>query len=239
MKSLSVWLMGLMIFVQVSAAQQSVISGQVRLSGGLPVAGAEVVLFDLADLRRGAVARAMTDASGQFALSLAAVGSALPQGFALGANYPNPFNPATVVPYELAATSQVRLEVFNALGQRMATLVDGEQSAGAYSARWDGTDAAGRAVAAGVYLYRLTVDGGQQTRRMVLVDGQAGVPTGGASVEALPLAAGASSAYGLVVAGEGLVPYVDADFRVDEGMGAVAIEVAAWARWAGEGSAGR
>ena len=105
-----------------------------------------MVLFDLGDLRRGVVAQAMTDADGLFALPLAAVGAgaALPEGFVLGANYPNPFNPATIIPYRLAATAQVRLEVFNALGQRMAVLVDGEQAAGTYQAQWDATDAVGR-----------------------------------------------------------------------------------------------
>ena len=111
--------------------------GQVRLSGGLPVAEAQVMLFDLSDLR-GVVAQATTDADGLFALPLAALGGAvaLPEGFALGANYPNPFNPATIIPYQLAATSQVRLEVFNTLGQRMVLLVEGEQGAGSYQARW-------------------------------------------------------------------------------------------------------
>ena len=224
MKSLVACLMGLMAFVQAGATQQPTVSGQVRLSGGLPVAGAQVMLFDLADLRRGAVAYATTDESGHFALPLATLGTSLPQGFALGANYPNPFNPATIIPYELAATSLVKLEVFNTLGQRIATLVDGEQGAGAYSVRWDATDASGQAGAAGLYLYRLTVDGAQQTGRMVLVDGQAGVPMRGTSIEALPMAGSPSSAYGtygLVVAGPGLVTYVDSDFGVEVGMGPV------------------
>ncbi|MCY3791185.1 MAG: hypothetical protein OXH63_20605 [Gemmatimonadetes bacterium] len=69
--------------------------------------------------------------------------------------------------------------MFNILGQHMATLVDEEQAAGSYRARWDGTDAAGRAAASGVYFYRLTVVGVHQTGRMVLVDGQVGVPAGG------------------------------------------------------------
>ena len=228
MKSLMVCLIGLLVSAQAGLASLPVISGQVRLSDGWPVAGAQVVLFDLADLRRGAVAHATTDETGQFALSLAALGRlALPQGFALGQNYPNPFNPSTIIPYQLAATSQVRLEVFNTLGQQMATLVDGNQEAGSYQAQWDGTDAAGRAAAAGLYLYRLTVDGAQQTGRMVLVDGQAGVPMGGGSVEVLPMVVEPSSSYGLVVAGEGLVPYVDSDFGVEVGMGPVDIEVRA------------
>ena len=74
--------------------------GQVRLLKGLPVAGARVMLFDLADLRRGAVATATTDQSGYFALPQAALGgSALPQAWTLGQNYPNPFNPSTIIPY--------------------------------------------------------------------------------------------------------------------------------------------
>ena len=160
MKSLMVCLMSLLVFVQTGAAQQSTVEGQVRLGGGLPVAGAQVLLFDLGDLRRGVVAQATTDASGLFALPLAALGGAfaLPEGFVLGANYPNPFNPATLIPYQLATTAQVRLEVFNTLGQRMATLVEGEQGAGTYQARWDGTDAVGRAGCCGAV--SVSADGG-------------------------------------------------------------------------------
>ena len=249
MKSLMVCLMGLLVFVQTGAAEQSTVAGQVRLSGGLPVAEAQVLLFDLRDLRRGVLAQATTDEDGLFALPLAALGGAfaLPEGFVLGANYPNPFNPATIIPYQLAATAQVRLEVFNLLGQRMAVLVDGEQVAGTYQAQWDATDASGRAAAAGVYLYRLTVastgsgEGGMATGRMVLVDGQAGFDrTSASSVEPLSLRGGGSSlraelvearpveasdsAYGLVVLGEGLVVYVDADFRIGAGMESVEIE---------------
>ena len=229
MKSLVACLMGLMIFIQADATQQPTVSGHVRLSGGLPVAGAQVMLFDLSDLRRGAVVQATTDEAGQFALPLAALGGAFARldGFVLGANYPNPFNPSTIIPYELAATSQVRLDVFNALGQRIVKLVDGAQGAGAYSAQWDGTDEAGRAVGAGIYIYRLTVDGAQQTGRMVLIDGQAGVPMRGASVEALPMAEGPSSAYGLVVSGPGVSTYVDSDFGVEVGMEPVQVEVEA------------
>ena len=86
MKSLMVCLIGLLVFVQVGAAQQSMVAGQVRLTGGLPVAGAQVALFDLRDLRRGVVAQATTDVDGLFALPLAALGGgfALPQGFCAG-----------------------------------------------------------------------------------------------------------------------------------------------------------
>ena len=72
----------------------------------------------------------------------------------------------------------VRLEVFNLLGQRIATLVDGGRAAGSHTAEWDATDAAGQAVGAGVYLYRLSGDGASITRRMLLIDGQAGIASG-------------------------------------------------------------
>ena len=101
-------------------------------------------------------------------------GSALPQGFSLGQNYPNPFNPSTIIPYQLSVSAHVRLEVFNLLGQRIATLVDGQRPAGVHTALWNATGAAG------VYIYRLTMGGASLTRRMVLVDGLAGIPIGGA-----------------------------------------------------------
>ena len=72
MKSLMVCLVGLLVSVQASSVSPPVISGQVRLSDGAPVAGAQVVLFDLADLSRGAVGQATTDEAGQFVLPLAA-----------------------------------------------------------------------------------------------------------------------------------------------------------------------
>ena len=230
MSFLMVCLVGLLVSVDASPVSSPMIEGQVRLSNGSPVVGAQVVLFDLADLRRGLVGQAITDEAGQFALPLAAGGGwVMPSEVGLGPNYPNPFNPSTLIPYQLAATSPVRLEVFNILGQRVATLVDGQQEAGAYVARWDGTDAVGRAAASGVYFYRLTVAGAHWTGKMVLVDGQAGVPLGGGSVAAVPLAAGSGSSatYGLVVSGEGLVTYADSDFVVEAGQGPVELEVAA------------
>ena len=160
MKAANVCLIGL-VFV-VSASAEPLFEGRVRLASGEPVADAQVRLFDMTDLRQGAIARAVTDGTGYFALPLAALaGSVLPQGFTLGPNYPNPFNPSTIIPYQLAASSAVRLEVFNLLGQHIATLVDGERPAGFHTATWHAVDGAGRAVGAGVYIYRMTVGFGE------------------------------------------------------------------------------
>ncbi len=222
-------LIGLVLVVSVSAEPQ--LEGRVRLESGEPVADAQVRLFDLTDLQQGAVARAQTDGTGYFALPLAALGGrALPERFALGPNYPNPFNPSTSIPYQLTASAAVRLEVFNLLGQHIATLVDGERAAGFHTATWHAVDRAGRAVGAGVYIYRMTVGVESQTGRMVLIDGQAGLAAGGMASVMLGVAGGgldgaASEVYGLLVSGAGLAPYVDSAFRVEAGMAPVELVV--------------
>ena len=214
------------------ALAEPLVEGRVRLPSGAPVAGAQVQLFDLADLRAAPVG-ASTDESGYFTLPIGALpGLALPERFELGANYPNPFNPSTFIPYQLPAAMQVRLEVFNLLGQRIATLVDGEQGAGFHTAVWDATDAAGQAVGAGVYLYRLSGGGAKITRSMLLIDGQAGIRSGGSGSTGLGGDSGDEAAdpapiYGLTVSGPGLVPYVDPAFRVEAGMAPLEVVVEA------------
>ena len=226
MKSCIGSLIGLVLSISVGA--EPLLEGRVRLAAGEPAAGVQVRLFDLTDLREWV--GATTDEAGYFALPLRALpgAAALPARFDLGPNYPNPFNPSTVIPYQLLTSTHVRLEVFNVLGQRIATLVDGEQSAGFHTAQWDGTDAAGRAVGAGVYIYRLSGGGLTVSRRMVLVDGQAGTPEAASSGVSLAAGAGAAEVvevYGLTVSGPGLVPYVDPAFRVAAGMAPVDLVV--------------
>ncbi len=228
---------GLMVSSPVVA--ESLVEGWVRQSSGEPVEAAQIWVFDWTDLQRGAVAQATTDATGYFALPLALLGSSvLPQAWTLGQNYPNPFNPSTIIPYQLAAAAPVRLEVFNLLGQRIAMLVDGERPAGFHTATWHATDAAGRAVGAGVYIYRMTVSAERQTGRMVLLDGQAGVSAGGTASVWSGASGGSRSdgeqVYGLIVSGEGLAPYVDSSFRVEAGMAPVELVVQAGQHLAGK-----
>ncbi|MFH1007561.1 MAG: T9SS type A sorting domain-containing protein [Candidatus Latescibacterota bacterium] len=78
-----------------------------------------------------------------------------PLAFALGANYPNPFNAATVIPYTVEHAGDVRLSVYDELGRYVATLVQDVQIAGRYVAQWNGRSEAGAAVASGFYLVRL------------------------------------------------------------------------------------
>ena len=95
----------------------------------------------------------------------------LPQSTTLDQNYPNPFNSATVIRFALPVGGDVELSIFNLAGQRVVTLADGARAAGTYTVRWDGRDDDGRALASGVYLYRLRTDEGQQqeTRKLILL----------------------------------------------------------------------
>lgn len=88
----------------------------------------------------------------------------LPDEFSLMQNFPNPFNPETVIEYELAKGSDVVVEVFDILGRKCFTLVEQYQPVGKHRVSFDGHELSG-----GVYFYRLTADGFVQTRKMVLL----------------------------------------------------------------------
>ena len=105
------------------------------------------------------------------ATAIAAETVATPSTFALGANYPNPFNPATTIPVSLAAEAgDVDLTIYNVLGQPMRQVWAGSLAAGEHQLTWDGRDAQGQPVAAGVYLYRLQVGDQTRTRKMVKLE---------------------------------------------------------------------
>jgi len=88
----------------------------------------------------------------------------LPTEFSLGQNYPNPFNPATDISFALPVASHVRLEIYNIMGQKVATVVDAPMTAGYHSVSYN---AAGNA--SGVYFYRLEADTFVETRKMLLL----------------------------------------------------------------------
>ena len=89
--------------------------------------------------------------------------------YSLNQNYPNPFNPTTTINYGLADPGEVKIVVYNTLGQVVRTLVDHYRLAGNYSVLWDGRDSAGRQVSSGVYLYRIEASKFSAVRRMVLL----------------------------------------------------------------------
>ncbi|MCG3120909.1 MAG: hypothetical protein ALAOOOJD_03804 [bacterium] len=93
----------------------------------------------------------------------------LPLTFALDQNYPNPFNPETRITYSLPKNAHVKIEIFNALGQKVRTLVEVDKAAGSYEILWDGRNDLGQTVGSGIYFYQLRTPEAKLTRRMLLV----------------------------------------------------------------------
>jgi len=93
----------------------------------------------------------------------------LPATSRLHASYPNPFNPVTNIAYELGNAADVNITVYNMLGQQVATLVTGFQTAGAYSVQWNGVDNAGHSVSSGLYFYTMQTEGFSATQKMMLI----------------------------------------------------------------------
>ncbi len=90
--------------------------------------------------------------------------SVIPTTFSLSQNYPNPFNPATVISYQLAVNSFVTVRVYDELGREVSRLVNGNQSAGSHSVRWDGAN-----FSSGVYFYELNAGDFHDVKKMVLM----------------------------------------------------------------------
>jgi len=90
--------------------------------------------------------------------------SALPETDLIAQNYPNPFNPTTKIEYAITETKNVKIEVFDSIGRKVATLVDEQKPAGFYFVDFDGSG-----LASGVYLYRIVTDNTVSSKKMVLV----------------------------------------------------------------------
>ncbi len=93
----------------------------------------------------------------------------VPSDYVLEQNFPNPFNPTTEISYTIPRNGHVTLAIYNAMGQKIATLVDGQQTAGRYRAEWNGMDDNGNRMSSGIYFYRLQADGVSKTMKMVMM----------------------------------------------------------------------
>jgi hypothetical protein len=89
--------------------------------------------------------------------------------FTLLQNYPNPFNPATDIQYTLPTDCEVKLVIYNILGQKVRTLVNEHQTAGFKTIRWDGKTDKGSKVSTGIYLYKLQAGEFTETKKMLLL----------------------------------------------------------------------
>jgi flagellar hook assembly protein FlgD len=88
---------------------------------------------------------------------------ATPNAFALGANYPNPFNAGTAIPYVTSAPGSLELNIYDVRGALVRQLVSRSLPGGPHLTHWDGRDEAGRSVGSGLYVYRLVAEGKVQT----------------------------------------------------------------------------
>lgn len=131
------------------------------MDDGAGLADGEIVFYSYTVVRDGIE-------SGFAAATEAMYATGLPRAFALHGNTPNPFNPSTSIRFDLPKASRVRLDVFDVSGRLVRTLVDDTRPAGSYSVAWDGTDAADRRVASGVYYCRVETESHVATAKMLL-----------------------------------------------------------------------
>jgi hypothetical protein len=96
-------------------------------------------------------------------------GGSLPKSFSVSQNYPNPFNPTTKIDFEVPVKSDVKLSVYNVLGQKVVTLVDKAMNPGKYVADWDGRSDGGTSVASGIYFYKFEAGSYVMTKKMIML----------------------------------------------------------------------
>lgn len=92
-----------------------------------------------------------------------------PGEYAVMQNYPNPFNPVTTIVYQLPQRSEVKLAVYNTLGQKVRTLLDQPAEAGTHAVEWNGRNDAGQPVASGIYVYRFSAGDYRKVQKMILL----------------------------------------------------------------------
>ena len=147
----------------------------IDVEGGEKGTGQFVLIMTVTDAPQGAEALVpftLKDAAGNrwSFTTRVSVEAGEPVGNALFVNYPNPFNPSTTIRYSLKESSNATLAVYNSLGQKIRTLVDGSQAAGVHTVQWDGRNESGQQVSSGVYFYRLQSGTFRKTMKMVLFE---------------------------------------------------------------------
>jgi hypothetical protein len=138
------------------------VAATIRFIGGSGAVNTDMLTntsVDITDAGDPAVANIYTNS---FSTDVEQTGNDIPVEFALQANYPNPFNPTTSIPFAIARQSRTDIAVYDILGRRVATLLSDMKQPGYYKVTWDGTNGAGLHAASGVYFVRMnaTADNG-------------------------------------------------------------------------------
>ncbi len=84
-------------------------------------------------------------------------------------NYPNPFNPVTTISFEIGEAGKTQVEVFNAKGQKVKTLINENLAIGSHSVDWKGNNSSNKRVSSGIYFYKITVNGQQKIKKMLML----------------------------------------------------------------------
>jgi uncharacterized protein (TIGR02145 family) len=221
------FLLTVYLFSQIILQGKVTDNGSEYLGGGAErVENALVALIDQED--QGRIFSDYTDNNGIYTIEIMPSnvddGSAIhPAGFRLLQNYPNPFNPSTVIGYQLPRPSHIRLEIYDILGRKIKTLLDGFESGGFGQIIWDATNDLNQGVSAGMYIYSMQVGSVRINKKMLLIDGN----QGGSSF-AISKAVGkdgtiqrvlsrpVSNQYLLIVTGENIETYLQFNLMIIE-----------------------
>ncbi len=130
--------------------------------------GSETIIFYAKD-PWGLTGNSITVFTVQNSTDVAEENEGLPTKFALHPNFPNPFNPDTWISFDMPEISQVRISIYNRLGQKVRTLLDETRAAGRFQIKWNGTDDLGRQVSSGIYFYQIETDKYTATKKMILL----------------------------------------------------------------------
>ena len=150
----------------------SAVSGTVTDTNGDPVINAEITFTDESDPE--IVYTGVTGQNGYYeVMGTASIteNDNTPESFSLFQNYPNPFNPSTVIPFSINGAGFIELSLYNMLGQKVRTLINGYCTAGKQSVIWNGLDDEGKNAGSGIYIYRLKQGNFTETRKLLLLDG--------------------------------------------------------------------
>ena len=93
----------------------------------------------------------------------------IPTAFVLDQNYPNPFNPSTVIRFGLPRQAEIKVVIYNILGEPIRTIAQGKFGAGYHQITWNGKDDQGHTVSAGIYIYRLEGKNVHMAKKMILM----------------------------------------------------------------------
>jgi hypothetical protein len=138
-------------------------SGNGVLEGSIRLRGFQIRRGNGSSVQNGSILIDLLQLAQRVPVGVSDEPAGIPAVFALYQNYPNPFNPSTRIRFDLPHGGEVRVEVFDVLGRRVALLVDGRLEAGSHS-----VDLHADGLASGMYLYRLTGPGGMAVRKMLL-----------------------------------------------------------------------